>query len=133
FDWYLGQFQLGNNVGGQGGNPGSIAVPSSAANPISAFPGASTGQLIADQGQQLFNSGLSSATTGATTATITGILTNPNFQVVLHMLDQRSGTETLAEPEIVTTSGRQTQMRATQVITVITGFSFQQGTSATTT
>ena len=75
---------------------------------------------------------MSSATAGATTATITGILTNPNFQVVLHLLDSRAGTETLAEPEIVTTSGRQTQVRATQVITVITGVSFQQGTAATT-
>ena len=65
--------------------------------------------------------------------TITGILTNPNFQVALQMLQQRTGIETLAEPEAVTTSGRQAQMRATQVITVITGFSFQQGASATTT
>ena len=43
------------------------------------------------------------------------------------------GSETLAEPEVVTTSGRQTQMRATQIINVITGFNFQQGTAATTT
>jgi type II secretory pathway component GspD/PulD (secretin) len=133
FDWYLGQFNLGNSVVAQGGNPGSLTVPTTPASPIGAFPGATTAQTIADQGQQLFSSGLSSATAGATTATITGILTNPNFQVVLHLLDQRSGTEDLAEPEIVTTSGRQTQMRATQIITVITGFNFQQGTSATTT
>jgi general secretion pathway protein D len=132
FDWYLGQFQLGDKVVGQGGNPGSLNVPSSPANPGGTFPGATPAQLIADGGQQLFSSGLSSATAGATTATITGILTNPNFQVVLHLLDQRAGTETLAEPEIVTTSGRQTQVRATQVITVITGVSFQQGTAATT-
>ncbi len=133
FDWYLGQFQLGSKVVGQGGNPGSLNVPPSPSNPLGTFPGATPGQLIPDGGQQIFNSGLSSATAGATTATITGILTNPNFQVVMHMLDQRAGIETLAEPEVVTTSGRQTQMRATQVITVITGVGFQQGTAATTT
>jgi tetratricopeptide (TPR) repeat protein len=133
FDWYLGQFNMGDNVVGQAGNPGSLNVPVSAANAIGAFPGATAAQTIADGGQQLFSSGLASGTAGSTTATITGILTNPNFQVVLHALQTRSGFETLAEPEVTTISGRQTQMRATQVITVITGVNFQQGTSATTT
>jgi hypothetical protein len=36
----------------------------------------------------------------------------------------------LAEPEITTTSGRQTQIRATQIITVITGVNYEQGTAA---
>ena len=49
--------------------------------------------------------------TGATN--VAGILTDPNFRVVIHTLEQRPGTEELAEPEVTTTSGRQTQMRAT--------------------
>ncbi len=61
--------------------------------------------------------------------TVTGILTDPNFRVVINALEQRTGTETLAEPEAVTTSGRQTQMRATQIISVVTGVNFQQGTA----
>ena len=68
-----------------------------------------------------------------TIATITGILTDPNFRVVLHALEQRNGTETLAEPEVTTISGRQTQMRATQILTIITSFNFQQGAGGTTT
>jgi Flp pilus assembly secretin CpaC len=56
-------------------------------------------------------------------------------------LEQRHGTETLAEPEVTTISGRQTQMRATQIMTIITSFNFQQnvgggvtgGTTTTTT
>jgi len=52
--------------------------------------------------------------------------------MVIHALEQRSGFESLAEPEVTTTSGRQTQMRATQVITVITDVNFQQGTAAQT-
>jgi type II secretory pathway component GspD/PulD (secretin) len=131
FDWYLGQFNLGDKVVGTGGSSPSLNVPQSAANPLSSFPGNTPASQIAGSAtDQLLTSGLQN--TGPAVATITGILTNPNFQVVLHMLQQRSGFETLAEPEIVTTSGRQTQMRATQVITVIVGVSFQQGTAATT-
>jgi Flp pilus assembly secretin CpaC len=64
-----------------------------------------------------------------TLTTITGILTDPNFRVAISALEQRTGTETLAEPEVVTTSGRQTQMRATELETIITGFTFQQGSA----
>jgi len=64
--------------------------------------------------------------------TITGILTNPNFQVAIHALEQRHGVENLAEPEVTTTSGRQTQMRATSLITVIIGVNFQSGGTGST-
>ena len=131
FDWYLGQFNLGNQAVAQGGNPGSLTVPTSAANSIGAFPVTSGGSTIANGGQNVFSSGIT-PTTGSTTATITGILTNPNFQVVLHALETRTGVETLGEPEITTLSGRQTQMRATTVQTIVVGVSFQQGQSATT-
>ena len=129
FDWYLGQF--GNSVVAQGGNPGSLNVPANSANPLGAFPGATPAQILPDAGQQLFSSGLASGA-GSSTATITGILTNPNFQVVIHALQQRQGYESLAEPEVTTTSGRQTQMRATTIQTIITSYNFQQGASAST-
>ena len=70
---------------------------------------------------QLFSSGLDSTTAGATAATITGILTQPQFAVTLHALQTRSGVETLAEPELTTISGRQAQMRATVMESIITG------------
>ena len=38
-----------------------------------------------------------------THTTVTGILSDPNFRAVLHALEQRSGVEKLAEPEVVTT------------------------------
>jgi type II secretory pathway component GspD/PulD (secretin) len=50
-----------------------------------------------------------------TIATVTGVLTDPNFRIVIHALQQRAGFEMLAEPEVNTTSGRQTQMRATDI------------------
>ena len=64
-----------------------------------------------------------------------GILTGPNFRLVLHNLEQSKGTETLAEPEVTTVSDRQTQMRATEIISVINGINPQArrppGVSAT--
>jgi tetratricopeptide (TPR) repeat protein len=129
FDWYMGQFNLGNQVVGQAGNPGALSVPVSPANPNGYFPDP-VANPVSNLGQQLFSSGLAAGGSGSTTATITGILTNPNFQVVLHALESRSGAENLGEPEATTISGRQTQMRATSVVTVVIGLNFQQGTAA---
>ncbi len=133
FDWYLGQFNVANNGGvvASGGSSPSLTVPTSSANPLGAFPGSTTASTIAGSANdQLVTGGLQNSAPAI--ATITGILTNPNFRMVIHALQQRSGYESLAEPEVTTTSGRQTQMRATQVITVITGVSFQQGSAAQT-
>src|ERR1019366_5017031 len=43
----------------------------------------------------------------------------------LRSLQARSGVEVLGEPEVTTLSGRQTQMRATRAITVVTNLVFQ--------
>ena len=63
--------------------------------------------------------------------TLTGILTDPQFRMVLKALQQRQGSELLAQPEVTTQSGRQAQMKATEVKTIITGFSFSQNTGGT--
>jgi general secretion pathway protein D len=126
FDWYLGQF--GNNVVASGGTSPSLNVPVTAGSPLGAFPGNTTANVIAGAAtDQLLTGGLRNS--GPTVATITGILTDPNFRVAIHALEQRQGVETLAEPEVTTTSGRQTQMRATAVKNVVTGFSFNNGTA----
>jgi len=127
FDWYLGQFSVGNQAVGTGGSSPSLQVPTSAANPLGAFPGNTVSSLVpASANDQLITGGLRNS--GPTLGTLTGILTDPNFRVALHALEQRGGFETLGEPEITTMSGRQAQMRATQVVTVIIDFNFQQGT-----
>ena len=133
FDWYLGNFVNGKVIA-NGGSAPSLNVPNSAANPLGTFPGNTTAsQIPGSANDQLVTQGLRNPLGAPALATVTGILTDPNFRVVIKALQQRSGTETLAEPEVVTTSGRQTQMRATQLQTIITSFSFQQGTAATTT
>ena len=57
---------------------------------------------------------------------LVGILSGPNLQRILPTLEQRKGFEELAEPEVTTTSGRQTQMRATVILTIITNIVFQE-------
>ena len=47
---------------------------------------------------------------------VAGILADKNFRVVLHALEQRTGVETLTEPEAVTTSGRGIQGRFVNII-----------------
>src|SRR6185312_5515670 len=130
FDWYLGNF-INGKVVANGGSAPSLTVPVSAANPLGAFPGNTTASLIAPSaGDQLLTGGLRNS--GPALATVTGILTDPNFRVVLHALAQRTGVETLAEPEVVTTSGRQTQMKATDIQYILTGFNFQAGNTGAT-
>jgi general secretion pathway protein D len=124
FDWYLGQF--GSTVTASGGSEASQNVPVSAANPLGTFPGnTALSQVAGAAADQELTAGLRNS--GPAIATITGILTDPNFRVVLRALEQRSGIETLAEPEATTTSGRQVQMRATELQTIVTGVDFQQG------
>ena len=55
-----------------------------------------------------------------------GILNDPEFRTVLQALEHQKGVETLAEPECVTTSGRQTQMRATVSENISTNFTLQE-------
>jgi hypothetical protein len=129
FDWYLGNYVNGKVVA-NGGSAPSLNVPQSSANPLGTFPGNTTAsQIPGSSGDQLVTGGLRNPLGAPALTTITGIMTDPNFRVVINALEQRSGAETLAEPEAVTISGRQTQMRATQLQTIITSYSFQQGSA----
>jgi general secretion pathway protein D len=136
FDWYLGQFNMGKSVVGQGGNAGGLVVPASAANQP-AVAGQNWGTFpnpsLNSSASQLITGGLNNTLNGnalPAIGTITGILTDPNFQVVLHALEQRAGSEELSAPEVTTTSGRQTEMKSTEVISVVTGMSFNNGANS---
>jgi len=134
FDWYLGQINVGNVVGNGGSAPSfKDGSPTYNGLPIDTgfFPGQTpASQIAGSSANQLITGGLRN--TGPTLATITGILTDPRFRVVIRALEQRTGFESLAEPEVITTSGRQTQMRATEIQTIITSFNFQQGNAGAT-
>jgi tetratricopeptide (TPR) repeat protein len=100
FDWYLGNFINGS-------------VIANATNPASMLPTLShTNHALPATTNQPDNGG------NSTTPALRGILTESNFRTVLHALQSNSGAQNLGEPMAVTTSGRQTQMRATQIINV---------------
>jgi type II secretory pathway component GspD/PulD (secretin) len=54
-------------------------------------------------------------------ATLTGILTDPQFRAVIRALEQRSGIDILSTPRVTTLSGRQAQVQALEMRTVVTG------------
>jgi len=60
------------------------------------------------------------------------IITADKMKPLLHQLESAGRAETLAEPEAVSTSGRQVQMRATTIIELVTNFAFQTSSSNST-
>ena len=125
FDWYMGQNNVNSSKGLviNGGNQSGLIVNQSGSPILSSV---TSGLRTLDSSGNLQTLASSSAI-----GSFSGILTSPQLQVVLHALDQRSGTETLGEPEITTTSGRQTQMRATKVRTIIVGAETSTSSSST--
>jgi len=51
----------------------------------------------------------------------TGILTDPQFRVVIRAIEQREGVDLLSEPEVTTVSGRQAQVQVVELRTIVTG------------
>ena len=129
FDWYLGNFLMNKgSIGVQGGTaPAFNGVPT-AANPSGAFPTAAPGTSTTDQ---ILTSGLRN-TVGVGGAnvpaigTLSGILTDPQFRVVLHALEQRDGADLLNEASVTTVSGRQTQIQVVDLRTIVIGTSLNQ-------
>ncbi|PYK97699.1 MAG: hypothetical protein DME19_15410 [Verrucomicrobia bacterium] len=74
---------------------------------------------------QLLTTGLRNLNSAPAVATFTGILTDPQFRVVIRALEQREGADLLAAPKVTTLSGRQTQMSAVQVQSIVVGLNTQ--------
>lgn len=143
FDWYLGNFTIGNgDVGISGGAAPSYQGAPSEANPLGYFPAYSdaTAQTMGN-----ITSGLSQNNSSIPTlATITGILTDPQFRVVIRAMESRTGVEVMSAPRLVTLSGRQAQIQSSTLRNIATdaevsasevsatsGTSISGGTSAT--
>lgn len=128
FDWLLGQFALagGSGVFGGGGTYGN-QLNTSQSYPVN-FPGTGTGpnNPFVPVGVNPITAGnrtggaaitanavdaLLLGTPGGTIAPASGILslagvfTNPQFQVVLRALNQKSGIDVLSAPKVTTKSG----------------------------
>ncbi len=113
FDWILGNFLMGGgNVGAQGGSAPSFSGSPSAANPSGIFPGAGGAATTASSASDgLLTGGLRNNST--TVGTITGIMTDPQFRLVIKALEQRTGVDVMSAPNVTTLSGRQAQIQST--------------------
>jgi type II secretory pathway component GspD/PulD (secretin)/tetratricopeptide (TPR) repeat protein len=132
FQWTLGNFSIGNSLVGSGGTQASMNGAPSAANPLGFFPGTATAGNSAlgipgvntltppALSDGVVTSGLGNPLNAPTIATLTGILTQPQFQVAMQALEQRNGVDLLTAPEITTESGRQAQIQAVDLETIVT-------------
>jgi general secretion pathway protein D len=129
FDWYLGNWLMNNGaIVASGGTSPSLNGKPSAANPGGFFPGTSPGTVIPSaNSDQLITSGLRNAINAPAVATITGILTDPQFRVVIRAMEQRQGVDLLNESSVTTLSGRQTEIQVVDLQTIVTGTAVQSG------
>jgi general secretion pathway protein D len=121
FDWLLGQFNVGNHkLFAGGGTSGTGApvnsadwpfVPPGSAKPVGQFPvtaGNRSGELAISANAidaLLFpNMGASSLAPGI--FGLSGVFTDPQFQVVIRALNQKKGIDLLSAPKITTKSGQ---------------------------
>jgi general secretion pathway protein D len=139
FDWLLGNALMGGGrLGLSGGSSPSYTGQPSLANPGSEnlpgglFPGTSiAGAAAPGANDQLVTSGLRNTTADSgkipEVFSLTGILTDPQFKVVIRALEQRDGVDLLSAPKVTTLSGRQAHVEVSDVRTIATGLNNQGG------
>ena len=137
FDWFLGNTLLNHgSMGVQGGTAPSFGSPTtsaSAANPSGVFPGPGSittptpGYLFPAATDNILTSGLRN--TAPAVATYTGILTDPQFRVVIKALEQRQGVDLLSAPKITTLSARQAQIKVVDIKYIVTDLGINQTSS----
>ena len=123
FDWLLGQFNIGNHkLFGGGGTSGRITGPGIPANsPNFPFVDPSTGQAVgqfpvtggnrsgdlaisANAIDTLLFPGFSNIAPGI--FGLSGVFTDPQFQLVIRALNQKKGVDLLSSPRLTTKSGQ---------------------------
>ena len=120
FDWWVGNALMGDGgkVGVQGGTAPSFGSPgtsTSQANPTGIFPTPPIGTATTDG---KITSGLRNSAPAV--ATVTGILTDPQFRVVIRAMEQREGVDVLAAPKVTTLSARQAQIKLVEIRYIVT-------------
>ena len=130
FDWYLGNVLMNNgSMAMSGGTQPTFTGAPSAGNPSGFFPTGTATTAAASDG--LLTSGLrqtaNNLPTAPALASFTGILTDPQFKVVIHALQQRDGVDMLSEAEVTTLSGRQAEVMVVDLQTIVIGTSAGTG------
>jgi type II secretory pathway component GspD/PulD (secretin)/tetratricopeptide (TPR) repeat protein len=126
FDWYLGNISMaGGRVGTQGGT-----APTLAGNANSGpFPNPSI-PIVPAATDQILTGGLRNSAPAV--ATMTGILTDPQFRMVVRALEQRGASDLLSAPEITTMSGRQAQIKVVDIQYIVTDLDADQTAAGST-
>ncbi len=120
FDWLLGQFNIGNErVFGGGGTSGTGPVINPGDFPFVAPGGAPVGQFPVTGGNRSGNLAISASALdallfgipGASSLApgifgLSGVFTDPQFQVVIRALNQKKGVDLLSAPRVTTKSGQ---------------------------
>jgi type II secretory pathway component GspD/PulD (secretin) len=139
FDWLWGNTLMkGGAIGVQGGTAPSFGYnpydplnspAASPANPSGVFPGPffGPGFALPSATDNIMSSGLRNSAPAV--ATITGILTDPQFRVVIRALDQREGIDLLSAPKVTTLSSRQTQIKVVDIRYIVTDLDLSQTAS----
>lgn len=132
FNWQLGNFLMGGGkVGVSGGTAPSFQGAPSAANPLGAFP--LYGSVAPASTDQSITAGLRNTDGNQapipTVATVTGILTDPQFRVAINAIEQRDGSDLITAPKVVTVSGRQAHIEISDVRTIVVSLDLNNATS----
>ena len=131
FDWYIGNVLMNNGsiIASPGTQPTLTGAPS-AANPGGYFPTA-TPIVPAGAADGLLTSGVRGSANKLPSlpalASFTGILTDPQFKVVIHALQQKDGVDMLSEAQVTTLSGRQTEVMVVDLRMIVIGNSLTTG------
>ena len=130
FDWYLGNFtmQNGKYITGAGPQPTFIGKPT-ASNPSGFFPypGTLSGNTFVPSQYSIPPSPNEGRLTsgfkgyGNPLWTFTGLMTDPQFRMVLNAIDQQDGAELLSAPRILAISGRQANISVQDNRSIVTG------------
>jgi general secretion pathway protein D len=122
FDWLLGPVQLGSSgayaAGGDGilGNTSAYPFNSPGGGPIGQFPvtnglrsgvGSSANSAVSTNSVDALLAGLAQGTSLAAPGifALSGIYSNPQFQLVIRALDQKKGIDLMSAPKVTTKSG----------------------------
>ncbi|PYS71715.1 MAG: hypothetical protein DMF73_10175, partial [Acidobacteria bacterium] len=121
FDWLLGPFSLNGKVFGAGGTAGNGAPVNSADFPfVDPATGKPIGQNPVTNGNRSGNFAISANALDALLMPglgqvagvapgifgLSGVFTNPQFQVVIRALNQKKGIDLLSAPKVTTKSGQ---------------------------
>jgi general secretion pathway protein D len=120
FDWLLGAFNIGKGgVFGAGGTNGTAAATNSQDFPFVSPTGTPIGSNPVTSGNRSGGTAITASaidallfgTTGVSKvapgiAAISGVFTDPQFQVVIRALNQKKGVDLLSAPRVTTKSGQ---------------------------